>query len=137
MADGFGPAYVAAIVLAAAGVVRHHADADLRRSSLAALVWVVLSAVRADLPLGARAVAIVPVDAVLLLLLLGLAWRSRRGWPVIAAMVQGLGLAALLASLADGRIHEGLPGSVLNLTTHVAAAILLIGAGLHRRRSVL
>ena len=125
--------YSAGLILSACAVVRDRRGGERRRASLAAFVWTGTSALRGGGLLAASGVVLLALDLALVLFLVGLAWKARRGWPVAAALVQCLGAAALLASLIDGRIS----GGDLNLdvsagATHLTAAVLVVGAWFQR-----
>lgn len=126
------PAYGAAITLSAVALVRDRADAERRRTSLAAFVWAAAATFRVGGGDEALAPLLLAVDLGLVFFLIALAWRARHGWPVIAAIVQAVGAAALMAKLIDSRISGDLHLMVSATATHLTAAILLAGAWIQR-----
>lgn len=130
----FMPAYVAAVALSAAALVRHFHDAERRRAGLAAFVWTATSAARPDAASELHVAVLFSLDALLVLFLVGLAWRARSAWPTLAAFVQAIGAAALLASLTDGRVTGDLHLTVSTIAAHLTAGVLLAGAWLQGER---
>ena len=125
---GWTPAYGAALLLSAAALVRHRHDRERWRSSLAALGWTVASIATAWSVVATRLVILAVIDVALVVFLIALAWKARHAWPVLAAMSQAIGAAALIAGLVDGRLEASLPLTVASGATHATAGVLLLGA---------
>ena len=127
---GWMSAYGVALLLSAAALIRDRLDPERRRASLAAFVWTLSSILRAYYARDSFGLALALLDVALVLFLIGLAWKARHGWPVLAALVQSVGAAALIAGLTDSRLDPTLPTLVSSTMTHLTAAVLLGGAWL-------
>lgn len=122
------PTYGLALLLSALAIVRDRRTPDKRKVSVAALIWTASSILRASLLQGPASVALALLDVALVLALISLAWRSRHGWPVLAAMTQSLSAAALLAGVVDPRLGDEMAISVSTAATQLSALVLLAGA---------
>jgi asparagine N-glycosylation enzyme membrane subunit Stt3 len=104
---------------------------------LSILAWPGGSMWRAELVERLPPLTLAGVEALILALTLAFAWRSRRTWPVAAAILQGVGLGALLARLHDSRISGEDLLQLSRATTVIALVLLVAGAALallRRRR---
>ena len=99
----------------------------IRDGGLPVLAWPGGALFRWDAAAGQPGYLLLAVEVALLALTVALAWRSRRSWPVAAAMLQGFGMAALLALLFDPRIEAAHVHRLSVLTTLAAVALLLAG----------
>lgn len=96
------------------------------------LAWSGGSALRADAAGAFSPSVLVSLEVVVLGATVALAWRARRGWPVAAVVLQGVGLAALLAWAFDGRVSAEMLER-LSQTTTAAALLLLVCAAVFAR----
>jgi hypothetical protein len=126
------PAYVAAVVLSGAAVIRDRGSPERRSASLAAFVWTGTSAARVEAAVGIDALLLFALDLALVLFLIALAWKARYGWPVLAAFCQAIGAAALLAHLTDPRVSGELHLTVSTAATHLTGIVLLAGVWFQR-----
>lgn len=126
----FIPAYGAALAACAWAAWRHRRDVARWRGSLAALVWTAGSGLRAEFAANVQLLALFGLDVLMVGFLVGLAWKARHGWPLLAACAQSLAAAALLAGLTDSRLPAAMPMSVATAATHLTALVLLAGAWL-------
>lgn len=104
---------------------------------LSLLAWSGGSAWRVELAERGSGFALLALEAVILGITLALIWRSKAVWPVAAAVLQGIGLGALLAYLFDSRVTVQNLERLSQVTTVIAAALLFAGlvAALRQRRS--
>lgn len=119
----------AVVVLGALGFAFLFGDEPERVGSAAyAFGWLASILVQNDAILIGPQWSLFAIDTVMLAVFGGLAWKSRRAWPVWATALQGLSVMSHILTLVDLRPSLAAYFTVLNIASYGILVALVVGA---------
>lgn len=92
------------------------------------LAWLATLVFQDDVDLFSWQPLLMAIDFLVLLIFIGLAWKSRKIWPVWAAGFQVLSLMSYLIQLVDERLPSWSYLTIVNLASYGILVSLAIGA---------
>ena len=91
------------------------------------LAWFATLLVQGDGAVGGTQWGMMGIDAIMLAIYVGLAWKSRRSWPVWATALQSLVVMSHVLTLVDIRSPASAVYAVINLASTGILLVIAIG----------
>lgn len=121
-------AFALLLAVALAGAAARGGVVERKGAALFAAAWLASLGVQRLSGEAAPALWLPLIDAVVLVGLAGLAWRSPRPWPVYAAGFQTMAVAGGVARWVDPGLDAGVQLNLLAVLGFLALATLAVGA---------